>query len=170
MKKDKEEILSISNKFQLGLCIEDKKSDMIDSKLQKKKTIQDENKILMKKKRYNFKNYKIDEIKSINEERLKKLTLSNFNTLYIFDGVKGRFFKSIELIYGIQKFYTTINNYICLWYNNNGWNKEIFNDLFIKYDESKVKKLKECLPHHSKEFENKLLSFLVLMTFIVKMK
>ena len=42
----------------------------------------------MKKKKYNFKNYKINEIKSIDEERLKKLTLTNLNTLYIFDKFK----------------------------------------------------------------------------------
>ena len=38
-KKDKEEILSLSNKMNLGLCIEDKKIDMIESITDKKKKI-----------------------------------------------------------------------------------------------------------------------------------
>ena len=54
MKKDKDEILTISNFYQLGLCIEDKKSDMVDSILEKKKLINIENQTKIKKKKYSL--------------------------------------------------------------------------------------------------------------------
>jgi hypothetical protein len=66
--------------------------------------------------------------------------------------------KSIEIQYGIEKFYSTVENYLCLWYNNNGWNKEEINPLFFKYDENKAEKLRENLPHQSREFEIKFLN------------
>lgn len=157
LNKDKQEILSISNKMQLGLCIEDKKSDMIDSILKMKSDVEIENKLKKKKKKYTFKIYKIDEIKSLNEERLQKILLNNINTSYILEKYNGRFFKSIDSVYGIQNFYTTINRYLCIWYNNNGWNQEKFLDLFLKHDKAKVNILKEYLPHVSNEFENKFL-------------
>ena len=61
-KKEKSDLLLIANKLKLGLCIEDKKSDMINSILTKKETINIENKLKMKKKKYSFNKFEINDI------------------------------------------------------------------------------------------------------------
>ena len=156
-KKEKSDLLLIANKLQLGLCIEDKKSDMINSILTKKETINIENKLKMKKKKYSFNKFEINDIKSLNEVRLKKSILLNLNVSYLFEKNEGNFFQLIETVYGIQNYYSAINRLICLWYNNNGWNQERFNNFFLKYDELNVIELKDYLPNKSNEFEIKFL-------------
>ena len=54
-KKNKDELLSISNKYQLGLCKEDKKFDIIESIIEKKNDKIIENYSKIKKKKYSFK-------------------------------------------------------------------------------------------------------------------
>ena len=57
LKKDKEELLKIANKMQLGLCNEDKKSDIIDSIFEKKNQNKIENNSKLKKKNMNLKKF-----------------------------------------------------------------------------------------------------------------
>ena len=170
-KKDKDEILSLSNKMNLGLCIEDKKIDMIESIIDKKNENVIKNTLKLKKKKYSFKKYTIEEIKSLNEERIQKcIILNNNNALYTFDKIETRLFKLIEIQYGIEKFYSTVANYLCLWYNNNGWNKEEINPLFFKFDENKAEKLRENLPYQSREFEIKFLKLFGMKIYSLKRK
>ena len=153
-KKNKDELLSISNKYQLGLCKEDKKFDIIESIIEKKNDKIIENYSKIKKKKYSFKKLTKEEISNLNSERLQKSVICNNKiVLYLFEKTEGRFFKSIESIYGINNFYETLDKYICLWYNNNGWNKEEINPILFKHDENKVELLREFLPRQSNEFE-----------------
>lgn len=158
-KKNKDELLSISNKHQLGLCKEDKKIDIIESIIEKKNDKIIENYSKIKKKKYSFKKFTKEEIANLNSERLQKSVCNNNIVSFLFEKTEGRFFKLIEKVYGVNNFYETLDKYICFWYNNNGWNKEEINSIFYKHDENKLEKIREFLPHQSNEFEIKFLKY-----------
>ena len=113
----------------------------------------------MQKKKYEFKKISKEEISTLNEERIHKVAILNdMIVLFLFDKIEGRFYKTIEIVYGINNFYSITQKYLCLWYNNNGWNKEKFNPLFLE-NGTEIEKIREFLPHKSMDFEKKYLKY-----------